>query len=269
MLDLIVPFFMISLVKQQEVWYIFPMIPPMALFAGHVVSRMVHVRSSYTKYLISLMGMLLAVGFWGSGGKAGNHFLSFFEFIKYFVPITALIISGVVIGGKKNVERFLGKVLLFIISLGFLGLNAPKFRMTALSYMHRDATLWRNIGLQLRRQKRVNTPVVMNFRYFPRNVIMFYAHYNSIQLRSFSHKVILPGEVYYGVLLMVPTCRLFLKGLQVQKIKQFPFKCPLDLLRIKNVSPYAVIPCKGRASFSSGKSISFLSGNLSIHVGES
>ena len=82
---------------------------------------------------------------------------------------------------------------------------------------------------------------------------MFYAHYDGMQLRRFFHKVIPPGKVYYGVLLMVPTCWQFLRGLKVEKIRRYPYKLPTDLLRIENTSPHAIIPFTGRPPSPIGK----------------
>ncbi len=263
-LSILIPFFMVSLVRQQEVWYIFPMIPPMAMFAGDaIVGFCLRPPARYGRILL---GAFLALGCWETGVKVGNHFLLLREeFLVYFVSVAALVIMVVVIIGKgKKIQSAMGIMLVFLTSLAFLGINAPKFRRTALSYMHRDATRWKDIGIQLRSLKKVETPIVINFRYFPRNVIMFYSQYNSIQLRRFSHKVIFPGEVYYGVLLMVPTCYLFLKGLQVHRIRQFASKCPIDILKIENVSSHPVVPCTGRSpSLPNGKA-SFLFGILDL-----
>ena len=243
--DLLIPFFMISLVRQQEVWYIFPIIPPMALFAGDVISNLA--MRARTKSTVSLLGIFLAVGCWFAGGNPGHHLSPHFkEFLRYLILFVALIFSSVVVKVYDKRKRFFGIFLVILISSAFIGINAPKFRRTALAYMHRKAALWKTIGLELRGLKKVDTPIVVNFRFFPRNVIMFYAHYDSMQLRRFSHKVIPPGEVYYGVLLMVPTCWQFLRGLKVDRIRRYPYKLPIDLLRMENISSHPIVPFTGR-----------------------
>ena len=81
--------------------------------------------------------------------------------------------------------------------------------------------------------------------------------YNKNQFARVSEKI-------HGVLMMVPTCRLFLKGLQIQRIKRYPYKIPIDLLKIKNTSSRPVIPCKEKTSLNIKKNASFFQNKRSM-----
>jgi len=80
--------------------------------------------------------------------------------------------------------------------------------------------------------------LVVNFRHYKLNSLMFYAHQDSVQLKDFCQQPIAPGARYLGVL-AGGECREFLRGLAVESLGEY---AGYELVVIQNRGTEPVTP---------------------------
>ena len=225
----LVPLAMVSLVRQQMPWYMLPAVVPMSLFAARIAVGLMQGR--YPLALRILPCLLLAAGTRLPG--------------VYSVPsvlpglVGAAASLAAVLGlGRSDQLRQTGGVF-FALGLALalasgLSVANPNVNM----HRARDSEPLRHLAELLPATGAIPGPMIVNFRHYPLNSLMFYAHRNSVQLSGFSQQAVAPGARFVGVL-AGGGCREFLQGLEVQSIGEY---AGYEIISIWNPSSEAVVP---------------------------
>ena len=224
-----VPLVMVSLVRQQMSWYMLPAIVPMSLFAAQIVVGMLQGR--YSGFLRFLFGLLLAAGLVLPFVYTGP------AIIRVMIGAAAGLTVVLGLNSRKMLRQAGGGVFLVGLVLawrGGLALDNPYVNMLRA----RDSTPLRQLAHLLPDTNAVPGRMVVNFRHYPLNSLMFYARRDSQQLGVFAQQEVAP-DVPYLCVLEGGGCREFLQGLEVQTLTNF---AGYEVVLIRNVSSTNVIP---------------------------
>ena len=184
----LVTLLMVSSVRQQMSWYMLPTIPPLAIMTAHVFRRLL--AGDGTAWYRLPPCLLLA----------GGMFLP----NVYVGPPLALklVVSGAVVAAilaaipGKHIARVGGGLfgLALVLALaGSLSLTNPYVNRLRI----RDASDMRQLAKLLPNE--FPGPLVVNFRHYPLNALMFYAHRNHLNTTQYAELDIAAGAVSLGV----------------------------------------------------------------------
>jgi len=224
-----VPLVMVSLVRQQMSWYMLPAVPPMAIIAAWLTTRLLQRSAPLTLRLVA--GALLAAGVWLPNVYARPTAW------PALVCVLAAVSMLAAVGRREAWQRLSGAAFglgLAAALTGSLSLQNPHVTVMRL----RDSSEIRVIAQRLGAVTPTGNPLVVNFRHYKLNSLMFYAHQDSVQLKDFCQQPIAPGARYLGVL-AGGECREFLRGLAVESLGEY---AGYELVVIQNRGTEPVTP---------------------------
>ena len=233
----LVPLAMVSTVRQQMPWYMLPAVVPMALFAARIAVGLIQGGASPALRLAPCV--LLAAGTFLPGVYAGPPAIS------RGVLAAAVLAAALGLARAEALRRAGGAVFaagLALAAAGSLSVANPAVNV----HRARDSEAMRGIAALLPPAGDVPGPMIVNFRHYPLNSLMFYARRNSEQLRPFSQRPVAPGASYVGVL-VGGGCREFLRGLDVQTVAECAGH---EIVVVRNASPEPVVPVPPSAAAS-------------------
>ncbi len=202
----VVSMVMVSMVRQQMYWYMLPAVVPMALLSARVV-----VGRGHGIYLRLLAGVFLAAGALLPTSWIGPP-------AWRWIAAGSGILSALLWTAWRSVAGRRASIVVFSLGLagaliGGLSADNPKVNL----HRPRDAAPLRELARRLPDARTVPGRIVVNFRHYPLNTLMFHARRDSVQLREFGRQTIPPGAEYVGVF-AGGGCREFLRGLEVRTL---------------------------------------------------
>lgn len=205
----VVPLVMVSLVRQQKQWYMLPAVVPMALFAARLLICVL--RGDGPLACRVLPGVLLLIGLWLPGVRTGPPALFWSAAVLATASVASVFLrrtwhpigGGVLVGG--------------MVLTTWVGLSVENPLINLLR--PQDPSVLRRLAGLLPTADAMPGALVVNFRHYPLNTLMFYARRDSVQLRTWSRSNVAPGTRQLGVL-VGGGCREFFQGLDVKSLAE-------------------------------------------------
>lgn len=233
----VVPLAMVSLVRQQMAWYMLPTVVPMALFAARVTVRLAG--GGYPPALRLLPCALLAAGTWIPGAYRGPAAL------PGLVTAAAGLAAVLGLGRRERLRRAGGLVFAAGLAAAVVGgLSASNSHVNM--QRARDSRSLRELAERLPSVAEAPGRMIVNFRHFPLNALMFHARRDSQLIREFSPQDVAPGTRRVAVL-EGGGCREFFQGLDVRSVAEH---AGFEILVVENIAPESGVP--GATSTNSG-----------------
>lgn len=226
----LVPLAMVSTVRQQMPWYMLPAVVPMALFAARIAVGLVQGGAPAALRLAPCV--LLAAGAFLPGVYAGP------PAVPGWVVASAILAAALGLARGEKLRRTGGAVFAAGLALALAGGGLSAANPTVNLHRARDSEPMRRLAELLPPAAELPGPMIVNFRHYPLNSLMFYARRNSEQLRPFSQRPVVPGAAYPGVL-VGGGCREFLQGLEVRSIAEYAGH---EIVSIRNAAAGPVVP---------------------------
>ncbi|MGD9781524.1 MAG: ArnT family glycosyltransferase [Kiritimatiellia bacterium] len=226
----LVPLAMVSTVRQQMPWYMLPAVVPMALFAARILVGLVQGGAPLALRLAPCV--LLAAGTFLPGVYAGPPAL------PGGVLAAAILAAALGLARGEKLRRTGGGVFAVGLALALAGGGLSVANPYVNMHRARDSEPMRRLAELLPSAGDVPGPMIVNFRHYPLNSLMFYARRNSEQLRLFSQRPVAPGASYAGVL-VGGGCREFLQGLEVRSIAEYAGH---EIIVVRNAALEPVVP---------------------------
>jgi 4-amino-4-deoxy-L-arabinose transferase-like glycosyltransferase len=227
----LVPLVMVSVVRQQKEWYMLPAVVPLALLAAHASARCL--RGDGPRGVRWGAFLCLAAGPWVPGAGTGPLVLR--------ILASALALAAAAVGGRHSARRRWTAGICFAAALVLTVLVALSPSNPSVNLMRRrDSSTLRALADRLPPVAAVPGPLVVNFRHYPLNSLMFYARRHSLQLRTFTRRGVAPGARFVGVLIG-GGCREFFRGLDVRSLGE---QAGYEIVLIANTTEREVIPAE-------------------------
>jgi len=225
----VVPLVMVSVVRQQKPWYMLPAIAPMALFAARSVVSGFQARRALAGRV--LPGLLLALGMMLPGVSAGP---SGFPWLALGLSAASVLAGFRATPALQRAGAALFAGALAASAAASLSIANPHVNLVR----RNDPTDIRRLAEMLPAKEDVPGPMVVNFRHYPLNTLMFYARRDSVQLRDFSSQPVAPNARFVGVL-SGGGSREFLSELEVRSAGAHAGH---EILVLRNPAGEAVVP---------------------------
>jgi len=225
----LVPLAMVSVVRQQKPWYMLPAIAPMALFAARSVVSGFRARRAFAGRV--LPGALLALGMVLPGVTAG---LSAFPWLAVGLSAASALTGFWATPALQRAGAALFAGALAVSAAASLSIVNPHVNLLRAN----DPVELRRLAEMLPSKEDLPGPMVVNFRHYPLNTLMFYARRDSVQLRDFSLQPVAPNARIVGVL-SGGGCREFLSGLEVRSVGEHAGH---EIIVLRNLANEAVVP---------------------------
>ncbi len=206
-----VPLVLVSLVRQQMSWYMLPAVPPMAIMTAQLTTRLLQRAAPLALRLVA--GGLLAAG------VALPHVYAGPPALPKFVLALATLSAVAAVGRREPWQRISGAAFglgLVAALAGSLSIQNPYVTVMRA----RDSSEMRVIADRLAAEAPTDHPLVVNFRHYKLNSLMFYAHRDSVQLGAFCQSPVAAGSRHLGVL-AGGGCREYLRGLEVESLGEY------------------------------------------------
>jgi 4-amino-4-deoxy-L-arabinose transferase-like glycosyltransferase len=168
---LVVGMLLSNTVKQQMYWYIIPGVIPLAVFTALAVWAALIGRLNRTTY--TAICALVFAGTYLSGAYTGPVYI-------WIVRIAVLVAA---IGGFLPAELKRAGRAALVVALVFVAWSGMSFENRNVNFAKiRDSSDLKHLAMSIPEPDDNAGPLVLDFRHYPMNVLMFYSHRNAIQV---------------------------------------------------------------------------------------
>ncbi|MGH7899221.1 MAG: ArnT family glycosyltransferase [Candidatus Binatia bacterium] len=184
---------LVTAVRQQMTWYCLPVVVPMAILAGKLLVDLF--RGELPRAVVVAASVLLSAGTFVPGAYLPQTGLI------WGVRAAALFAIALVLAGKRlepHAAAAFGLGLALAVA-GGLSLRNPQVNL----HNPRDSSLYRHLAAVLCDQEQFPGRLIVDFRHFPQNALMFYSGRDTAQLHRVSRDAfrqprcaVLQGEGY-------------------------------------------------------------------------